>query len=97
MPNDYDSPKESAKTRDAGIPPDKPDSGLSDAGISAMQGPPDAPAEHTPQRAHGDAGDAERAETGAEKTEKKDFYGPANPEGSAPTPPEGWRPGGPER
>ncbi|MCB8951635.1 MAG: hypothetical protein H6650_06425 [Ardenticatenales bacterium] len=71
--------------------------GLSDAGISAMQGPPDAPAEHTPQRAHGDAGDAERAETGAEKTEKKDFYGPANPEGSAPTPPEGWRPGGPER
>ena len=94
MPDDTAFSSDAAEGSDAST---AATDGLSDAGISAMQGPPDAPAEHTPQRAHGDAGDAERAETGAEKTEKKDFYGPGNPEGNAPTPPEGWHPGGPER
>jgi hypothetical protein len=58
------------------------------------------PPEHKPQGAVGDVGDAERAESGAEKMEKRRFSGygrgPETHEGKKSEPPEGWRPGGAE-
>lgn len=97
MPDDASFSSDATESNDSNADTASTSASLSDAGISAMQGNLDAPAEHNPQRAHGDASDAERAETGAEKTEVKDFHGPNSPEGAAPTTPEGWRPGGPER
>lgn len=103
MPDDASFSSDTTESSDSNADAGSASAGLSDAGISAMQGnlgtPQsnlDAPTEHDPQRAYDDAGDAKRAETGPEKTEVKDFHGPANPEVGAPTTPEGWRPGGPE-
>ncbi len=51
------------------------------------------PAGHIPQAAIGDIGDANRAETGAEKPEAKIIHG-LTQEGGKPVPPTGWKPGG---
>ena len=66
--------------------PVKQDSGLSQEGITAMQGPadqsempvppqPEPPPEFTPKRAVGEASLAEMVESGPEKKEKEIFYG----------------------
>lgn len=45
------------------------------ADSDSAQSSPEAPLEHDPQSAINDAGDAERAETGPEKTEAKTLHG----------------------
>lgn len=60
------------------------------------QAPPDnldLPDEAQPATATTEKGVADRAETGPEKTEVKNF----DPETGAPRPPKGWQPGGHER
>lgn len=52
--------------------------------------PPDG---HIPKIAIGERGDADRAETGAEKPEVKIHHG-LSQEGGKPVPPAGWKPGG---
>ncbi len=74
---------------------------LSPTGMKAIQGGDVTapPPEHQPKSAATELGDARRAESGAERPEVKlhkeslDLAG----EGKPPVPPEGWRPGGPER
>jgi hypothetical protein len=89
--------------------PDSPDNAertdrnLTDAAKLSMQGEasgeqksPEPPPGHQPAYAHGEIGNARRAETGPEKPEVKRF-GPTEEEVKKKAQlPEGWRPGGPE-
>ena len=90
-----DTPQE---TRDSGKP-------VGDAGKMSIRGDNvddggtlDAPPEHRPTGAYGEIGDARRAETGPGKKEVE-VHRPTKEdmEGSIPSTPEGFRPGGPER
>ncbi len=60
--------------------------------VQASEGNLDLPEEAQPATASTEKGTAGRAETGPEKTEVKNF----DAETSAPRPPEGWHPSGPE-
>jgi hypothetical protein len=90
MPSDYKDTGSESETGEAAEPA-LSGTGLSDAGIQAMQGEtteptesqlepeptqvPEPPPEHRPKLAIGERGLAERVETGPEKTEKEVFYG----------------------
>jgi hypothetical protein len=87
MPDDFSAQKDTQDTPS----PSTVESGLSQEGIKAMQGPidqpkspaeqppetpqPEAPPEHTPKTVVGEAGLAELIESGVEKAEKEIFYG----------------------
>ena len=100
--SDYENVKEAADTAQESAGATK---GLSPRGMKAMQGGDVAapPPDHQPKSATTELGDARRAETGAERPEVKlhhetaESSGEGRPsEGKPPSPPEGWRPGGPE-